>query len=248
MTEPEDTGARDTEPDGLLGGSDGGDSRGGTGDDYSATALDDGWVHRTSEAGQAATLRRPQPDTDTDTDVAPDRVEGDVLRFGPGVTGRGSRVGSGTTTAIWHGTLPGHDNRAAVCGKRRSGLRRYTLAAVVLLAVVAFLLWQRLGPALSVESVAVRTDPRGPGCDGTADVVGVVRTNGRAGAIDYRWLRSDGTASGPLRERVTRGQREARLHLLWTFRGRGTHQARAELEITSPGAHTGSVRFPYDCR
>jgi hypothetical protein len=39
-----------------------------------------------------------------------------------------------------------------------------------------------------------------------------------------------------------------RLHLLWTFHGQGSHQARAELEITSPAAHTASARFTYDCR
>jgi hypothetical protein len=94
----------------------------------------------------------------------------------------------------------------------------------------------------------VRTDPAGPACDGTADVVGVVRTNGEPGTIDYRWLRSDGTTSGTLREKVTQGRREVRLHLLWTFHGQGSHQARAELEITSPAAHTASARFTYDCR
>ncbi|WP_236238799.1 hypothetical protein [Streptomyces sp. CC228A] len=51
-----------------------------------------------------------------------------------------------------------------------------------------------------------------------------------------------------LTERLRRGQREARLHLLWSFTGQGTHRARAELEVLSPSRHTASVTFTYACR
>ena len=101
----------------------------------------------------------------------------------------------------------------------------------MLLSVLAFLAWQRCGPEVGVRGVAVRTPAEGPGCDGTADVVGVVRTDGRPGTLTYRWARSDGTTSGPLHEEVARGQKQATLHLLWTFHGRGEYRARAELRI-----------------
>ncbi|TLQ42182.1 hypothetical protein [Streptomyces marianii] len=111
-----------------------------------------------------------------------------------------------------------------------------------------YLLAQRLEPSLTVEEVSVETAATVPACGGTADIVGVVRTDGHAGTLAYHWLRSDGTTSGTLLETVTRGQRETRLHLLWTFRGRGRHEARAELRIDSPsGVSPAAVEFTYTC-
>lgn len=182
-------------------------------------------------AGHAATVR--------DTAVTlPDRVEGDVLRFGPGVTGT---------------VLPAVGEVRPAAGRRGyAWLRRYAPAAAVLAAVLAFLAWQRLGPDLAVREVSVRIgSTHAPGCDGTADVVGVVRTNGAGGTIGYRWLRSDGSTSGLLHEKVPAGEREARLHLRWTFRGEGDYRARAELRIVSPAtpkaARSAAVRFTYSC-
>ncbi|MFI7355416.1 hypothetical protein ACIBTP_15860 [Streptomyces avidinii] len=198
------------------------------GDDYSATVLGSHWF-----SGPPATTKRMPPEP-----VAPDRVEGSVLRFGPGVT------------AAMPAPFP---VEAAVVGaqpprrRRWAGLRRYALAAVVLAAVLVYLGWQRLGPGIEVRDVAVSTDPKGPACDAAADVVAVVATNGRPGTLTYRWVRSDGTQSEQLTERVPRGQREARLHLLWTFRGTGNYPARAELQLVSPGQRTAAVDFTYRC-
>ncbi|NBM20674.1 hypothetical protein GUY61_35145, partial [Streptomyces sp. GC420] len=131
---------------------------------------------------------------------------------------------------------------------RRPGvLRRYALPAVVLLAVLAFLAWQRYGPGVSVRGVTVTADRTGPGCGDTADIVGVVDTDGRPGTLTYRWVRSDGTTSGVLREKLTQGQKRARLHLLWTFQGEGRYKARAELRILSPSRHTASIGLTYRC-
>ncbi|MET9699537.1 hypothetical protein ABZY31_21790, partial [Streptomyces sp. NPDC006529] len=131
--------------------------------------------------------------------------------------------------------------------RRGAGLRRYALALLVLAAVIAYLGWQRYGPAVVVRDVVVSTDARGPACDSAADVVAVVRTDGRPGTLSYRWVRSDGSRSDLLTERVPRGQREARLHLLWTFRGTGDYPARAEVRIEEPGRHTAAVEFVYRC-
>ncbi|MFC9296883.1 hypothetical protein ACFTWH_31325 [Streptomyces sp. NPDC057011] len=188
-------------------------------DDYSATVLGSHWF-----SGP------PQP-----ADAAPDRVEGSVLRFGPGVT------------AAMPAPFPLTVAAPPARRRRGAGLRRYALAAVVLLAVLAYLGWQRFGPALEVRDVVVTADPQGPACDAAADVVAVVRTNGRPGTLTYRWLRSDGTRSGQLTERVPSGQREARLHLLWTFQGSGTYAAKAELELLSPGPRTAAAEFTYRC-
>ncbi|MEU3313665.1 hypothetical protein ACGFY6_21540 [Streptomyces sp. NPDC048387] len=187
-------------------------------EDYSATVLGSHW------------FSGPPPPAD----AAPDRVEGALLRFGPGVTA----------------ALPAPFPVAAAPApprRRGGGWRRYTLAAVVLAGVLAYVGWQRFGPAVEVREVAVSTDPRGPGCDAAADVVAVVRTNGRPGTLRYRWLRSDGTRSEELTERVPGGRREATLHLMWTFRGTGTYPARAELQLLSPAGPTAAAEFTYTC-
>ncbi|MFE4176421.1 hypothetical protein ACFRR7_30945 [Streptomyces sp. NPDC056909] len=234
------------------------ESGGGPGPDtYSATVLGSHWFERPDPtldpAGDPALDPAP-PSAPVPPDplpvTAPDRVEGQVLRFGPGVTAavRNRHRENTTAAALWHGTLPGQPPGPEGPPERRSGgPRRYALAAAVLLAVLVFLAWQRYGPALAVQDVTVRTALRGPECDGTSDVVGVVRTNGRPGTLTYRWVRGDGTSSGLLREKVTSGQKTARLHLLWTFRGRGEYRARAELRISSPSRHTAVTRFVYRC-
>ncbi|KOU57054.1 hypothetical protein ADK57_40085 [Streptomyces sp. MMG1533] len=193
------------------------------------------WIQRperedTTLVGQPSTEILPTPPT------LPDRSEGTVLRFGPGVT---AAVADRT-----HRTLP------AVPPPRvppRRRLRRHALPALVLIAVIAFLAWQRLGPSVAVRTAAVTARPTVLGCDGTADIVALVDTNGRPGTLSYRWTRSDGTASGVLREVVVRGQRQARLHLLWTFQGKGHYTARAELRILSPGHRTVTTHLTYEC-
>ncbi|MCX4776446.1 hypothetical protein [Streptomyces sp. NBC_01264] len=214
-------------------------------DDYSATVLGSHWItgppqgtERTERLGLGGTTERTGPTARFEVPVGavPDRVEGSVLRFGPGVT------------AALPAPFPLYPAPAA---RRRSEWRRYTLAAVVLIGVLCYLGWQRYGPALEVGDVTVSTEAagaKGPGCDGTADVVAVVRTNGRPGVLTYRWLRSDGTRSEQLSERVPSGRKEARLHLLWTFQGAGTYPAKAELQLVSPVRRTAAAEFTYRCR
>ncbi|MFC5805208.1 hypothetical protein [Streptomyces formicae] len=210
-------------------------------DEYSATALADHW----GELPAPPEHHR----------AVPDRVEGAVLRFGPGVTAAvRTRQGheNGTTAAVAHDAFPGRTppppgHPAQRHASRLAGLRRYTLAAVVLLAVLGTLAWDRYGPGVGVRSVSVRTDPAGPGCDGTAEITALVGTDGRPGTLTYRWVRNDGTASDELTERLTRGQRQARLRLLWTFHGEGAYDARAELRITTPTRHRAAAGFTYTC-
>ena len=198
--------------------------------EYSATVLASHWIQRPEP--DATLVEPPTPAT------VPDRVEGTVLRFGPGVT---ATAGQRT-----HRTLPAVPPPAAPPAPRRR-LRRHALPALVLICVLAFLAWQRLAPSIDVRTVAVTARPAALPCDTTADIVAVVTTNGRPGTLSYRWIRSDGTASGVLREEMTRDQRQARLHLLWTFQGKGHHTARAELRILSPAHPAAVAHFTYDC-
>ncbi|MFJ9539729.1 hypothetical protein ACIRPX_21005 [Streptomyces sp. NPDC101225] len=199
--------------------------------EYSATVLGSHWI------------QRPEPD---DTlveppaaevpETVPDHVEGTLLRFGPGVT-----------AAVAHRTLRTLPALPAPAVPLRRRMRRHALPALVVLAVLVLLAWQHSGRALAVDEVAVTARPTALGCDDTADVVGLVTTNGRAGTLTYRWIRSDGTTSGVLREVLVKGQKQARLHLRWTYRGKGHSTARAQLSILTPGHRTAATHFTYDC-
>ncbi|CAL9614540.1 hypothetical protein [Streptomyces sp. enrichment culture] len=200
--------------------------------EYSATVLGSHWIVR---PGQDRTL--VEQGTGEERPARPDRVEGSVLRFGPGVT-----------AAVAHRTHPAPAAApppSPAPSPRR--LRRHALPALVLLCVLAYLAWPRLGPPLEVRDVAVTARPDVLGCGGTAHITGLVTTNGRPGTLSYRWVRSDGTASGVLKEVTVRGRQQARLHLRWTFQGTGHHTARAELRILAPAPRTLTTHFTYDC-
>ncbi|MGW0494681.1 hypothetical protein ACWD0Z_04385 [Streptomyces sp. NPDC003007] len=206
-----------------------GDEPGSADAEYSATVLASHWIERPERDETLvdhAARKRPVP---------PDRVEGTVLRFGPGVT---ATVGHRT-----HRTLAA--TPAPPPRPRRP--RRHALPVSVVLCVLALLAWQRLGPPLTVSAATVTARPAQLDCDGTASIVALVTTNGRPGTLSYRWVRSDGTSSGVLEEKTVRGQKRARLHLRWTFQGPGRHTARAELRILSPIERTATTRFTYAC-
>ncbi|MER7574827.1 hypothetical protein [Streptomyces sp. NPDC126514] len=196
--------------------------------EYSATVLASHWVQGPASDATLVEETRAAP--------APDRVDGTVLRFGPGVT---AAVAHRT-----HVTLP---TMTAPPAPPRRRWRRHALPALVLVCVLAFLAWQRLGPSVVVSTVAVTARPTVLGCEETADIVGVVTTNGRPGTLSYRWTRSDGTTSGVLREVMVRDQKQARLHLRWTFQGEGHRTARADLQILSPTERTVTAQFTYAC-
>ncbi|NEC84849.1 hypothetical protein [Streptomyces sp. SID12501] len=247
-TVPASASAEDREPTQVLGPSDEDaprDEPGSADAEYSATVLASHWIQRperddTLVEPLSTQVLPPPTTTSTPTSATPptlpDRTEGTVLRFGPGVT---AAVAHRT-----HRTLPALPPPAAPSRRR---LRRHALPALVLISVIAFLAWQRLGPSVAVRTVEVTARPTVLGCDGTADIVALVATNGRPGTLSYRWTRSDGTASGVLREVVVRGQRQARLHLLWTFQGKGHYAARAELRVISPVDRTVISHLTYDC-
>ncbi|MDX3636393.1 hypothetical protein PV728_40475 [Streptomyces europaeiscabiei] len=200
--------------------------------EYSATVLASHWIQRPEPD---ATLHGPFSTEIPPT--PPDRAEGTMLRFGPGVTA--------ALAHRTHRTLPAVPPPLAPPRRRR--LRRHALPALVLISVLALLAWQRLGPSVAVRTAAVTARPTVLGCGDTAEIVGLVATNGRPGTLSYRWIRSDGTASGTLREVVVKGQRQARLHLLWTFQGKGRYAARVELRILSPTNRTVTTDLTYRC-
>ncbi|MEW2167833.1 hypothetical protein AB0912_33290 [Streptomyces sp. NPDC007084] len=217
------------------------------GDDYSATVLASHWIQRpdspdttrisdpsaSDTAAPEGSRARHGAAEATALDTAPDRVEGTLLRFGPGVNADTVRRSAAAAPAP-----------APV---RRRTWRRHALPAMVLLAVLAYLFWHGSEPSVGVDGVTIAATPASPGCGETADVTATVTTDGRAGELAYRWVRGDGTSSKTLYEEVTRGQKRARLHLLWTFQGEGRYAARAELRLLSPVRHTAGARLTYHC-
>ncbi|GHD26046.1 hypothetical protein [Streptomyces galbus] len=203
-------------------------------DDYSATVLASHWIRRP--------VTDPPPQDATPADATVPAVpsgagEETVLRFGPGVT-----------TALAHRP----DVTAAVGAtprrRPRGRWRRYVVPVCVLAVVLVFLWWRDHSSApLSVRAVAVRADRTHLVCDGTADVVGVVRTDGHEGTVTYRWVRGDGTASPVRHTSLDRGRRTVRVHLRWTFQGHGRQSTTATLRVLSPAPHTASLRLSYDC-
>ncbi|MEH0420454.1 hypothetical protein [Streptomyces sp. B21-083] len=243
----------DAEPTRPLRADDDGD------DDYSATVLASHWIQRpepetvligppstdstystdsTEKPPTPATAQTPQ--TPPAPPTLPDRTEGTVLRFGPGVTAAVANRTHSTLAVVPPPLAPPHR-------RLRRRLRRHALPALVLIIVIAFLAWQRLGPSIAARTVEVTARPTVLGCDGTADIAALVTTNGRPGTLSYRWTRSDGTASGVLREEMVRGQEHADLHLLWTFQGKGHYTAQAELRLLSPTRRVVTTHFTYDC-
>ncbi|MFD5633980.1 hypothetical protein ACFWJM_07535 [Streptomyces sp. NPDC127077] len=163
-----------------------------------------------------------------------------LLRFGPGIPLDAQDV----LRAQWR-TAP-----AASGSRPRRRRRRAWIATTAFLAVAAVLLWLLLrpSPAPTVTAVEVRAPAGRLHCGQTADLVGVVTTDGRGGPVTYRWLRSDGHDSGELVRMARRGERRVTVHLRWTVRGPGSFRGTARLRVThqqrSPDA---KGTFSYTC-
>ncbi len=182
------------------------------------------------ETSSAAAAAAAAAASDAEQPLAP----GELRRFGPGVPPLAADV--------WHGrTAPDAEQ------PRRRRVGRWLVPVAVLLAVLALLFWRFATPALAVTGVTVTTDPAGPGCAGTAVITAAVETDGRAGTLRYRWLRSDGTTSGELHQDVRSGAHRTDLVLRWSFEGQGSLAATATLEIVEPGSRSAAVSFPYRC-
>ncbi|BAJ26271.1 MULTISPECIES: hypothetical protein [Kitasatospora] len=176
------------------------------------------------------TLPAPAPVPPSAPASAP---EGGLRRFGPGVPPGAA--------AVWRGEA------VAVAPSRRWD-RWLLVPLALLLALLGYLLWDRYGRPVGVVGVTVGTSAAGPGCDGTAVVAGTLETDGGEGEVRYRWVRSDGTDSGPVVQHVAAGHRRTGVTLEWTFQGRGEFAATARLEVLEPvGVRPAEAVFGYSC-
>ncbi|WP_051732633.1 hypothetical protein [Kitasatospora phosalacinea] len=159
--------------------------------------------------------------------------DGGLRRFGPGVPPRAA--------AVWHG-------EGVVAPPPRRWDRWLLVPLALLLALLGYLVWDRYVRPVEVVGVTAGGPATGPGCDGTAVVTGTLETDGGEGDVRYRWVRSDGTDSGPIVQHVAAGRRSTGVALEWTFQGRGELTATARLEVLEPaGSRPAEATFRYSC-
>jgi hypothetical protein len=176
--------------------------------------------------------------------MSADGASGEYRRIGTGVPGAGaggtsvSQI-SPATAAAWHGGPPKKPRRAL--------LRGWLLPLLVLIGVIVLLLWQHVGGRLSVSGAAVAARTSLIGCDTTEIVTATLHTNGKPGTIEYRWVRSDGTASDELQQRVSAGTTQVDVVLRWAFSGHGSMHALATIDVQSPGSASAVATFDYVC-
>ncbi|MFI9248701.1 hypothetical protein [Streptomyces sp. NPDC053069] len=163
-----------------------------------------------------------------------------LLRFGPGVPSEDQDA----LRARWR------TEAAPATSPRSRRRRRGWILTTAVVAIAAVLLWLLLRPGPAPAVVAVRVQaPAGPlHCDQTADLIGVVTTDGHGGPVTYRWLRADGQDSGELVRTAHRGERRLRVHLRWTVRGSGRFRGTARLRISHQAAPMEArASFTYVC-
>ncbi|WP_117208349.1 hypothetical protein [Allorhizocola rhizosphaerae] len=212
----------------------------GTGDNAVTVPVPPNRTVRMPDIAQQETLQPAQ------LALQQQRQKEDVLRYGRGVASLPQPRQAEST--------PGWVEEPYTRPKRPNPWRRRifgaisTVVTLVLLAVVAFWLIERLRPLqISSATVSLAQDPSNQ-CDVKVHVIGTIKTNGAAGTVTYRWLTSDGRTQGPLSVAFNLGETEQNVPMFWDFKGRGTFEAKATLEILTPAHLEASKEFTYSCR
>lgn len=121
-----------------------------------------------------------------------------------------------------------------------------TLITAAIVAGVGVYLWEREHQTFKVTDVRVTPANQSVGCDGTADIIGTISTNGHGGTIGYQWVEG-GDAQSPLVVDDASGSNTVQVKLNWAFHGKGTGKAVAELRVLNPQQDEASITFPYSC-
>ena len=134
-------------------------------------------------------------------------------------------------------------------------LGRRRLAGLSALAVVATgvgvgtMVMSGSDSALEVTAVNMNVDPDSGSCPRAVfTFTAVIRTNGAAGEVSFRWRRPDGEVLPQRDVEVTSGQSSIRARLDFTLRGRAPLKGEAVLEVRSPGEATGRQAITYACK
>ena len=77
---------------------------------------------------------------------------------------------------------------------------------------------------------------------------------GEGGSFSYQWVKFDGLSGpvvlNPLEQSVEKGQTTSKVHLQWTFSGKGSahKDATATLRILSPSVYEATGKVSYTCK
>ena len=121
-----------------------------------------------------------------------------------------------------------------------------TLVTAAIVAGVGVYLWEREHQTLKITGVDVTPANPSVGCNGTADIIGTISTNGHGGTISYQWV-EDGIAKSPLVADDATGNDKVQVALKWAFHVKGSGQSVAELRVLNPQQAETSITFPYSC-
>jgi len=121
-----------------------------------------------------------------------------------------------------------------------------TLITAAIVAGVGVYFWERSHETLKITEVKVTAANQSVGCNGTADLIGTITTNGHGGPVSYQWVRGAVTDPALVADDQS-GSDDVRVELKWAFHGKGTGQAVAELKVLEPQHAEASITFPYSC-
>jgi hypothetical protein len=158
-----------------------------------------------------------------------------MMRFGPGVPAEtaAAQIWRAGQTAATLEAQQGSGGAARNRRRRRTGWAGTVLLAMLIALVV---LWLRQAPGgdMAVRKVDVKAPKKTVRCDGAADFIGVVTTNGKAGTIRFLWIRSDNPDRREQEQRVTAGTTSVSLPLHWKVSGKSSFKGTATLRVLSP--------------
>ena len=107
--------------------------------------------------------------------------------------------------------------------------------------------YYRTHDKLTITAVTVTVASQPLKCNGTADIIGTITTNGHGGPVTYQWVRGTEQPSAALVADDASGNKTVRVNLKWLFHGKGPVQAVAKLVVLTPESAKSSFTFPYSC-
>jgi hypothetical protein len=121
-----------------------------------------------------------------------------------------------------------------------------SLITAAIVAGVGAYYWFHIHEALKVTNLNLTAAKQEVGCEGTANLIGTISTNGRGGPVSYEWV-LNGDRQGVLKATDGSGIDTVKVTESWTFHGKGTGRNIAELDILGPQQTSSSFTFPYSC-
>jgi eukaryotic-like serine/threonine-protein kinase len=151
----------------------------------------------------------------------------------------GAGTGQGPAVPMWPVTPP---------PRRRSAWTGVisTLVTAAIVAGAGAYYWVRTHEKLDITKVEVTSSKPTVGCNGTANLIGTITTNGKGGPIQYEWVLG-GAKKGVLKATAGTESDTVQVTMSWTFHGKGDGSYVAELDTLSPQSDQASFTFPYSC-